>query len=89
MNIYETQAKVAERMLNSLLLGKTRSFGRNKVYEKQNPPVILVFGKYKGWDLEKLLDHDPSYCKWLYGLPDAKKYIRQYAILDKRLGTNN
>src|SRR5215831_10038151 len=43
---------------------------------------IVPFGKYKGWLVEDVLDHDPQYLEWLARQPDfAERHPRLFQII--------
>src|SRR5262249_36667388 len=48
----------------------------------------MPFGKYKGWLIEDVLDHDPKYLEWLASQPDfpeKRPYLYQI-IIENGLG---
>lgn len=48
------------------------------------------FGKYKDRMVDEIMDIDPSYCKWLYGLDVTKDRSPDlYKMLDDRFKDDN
>jgi uncharacterized protein (DUF3820 family) len=45
---------------------------------------FLNFGKYKGWQVEDLIDDDPNYLSWLYDQDDEIFDIDVIDQLEKR-----
>jgi hypothetical protein len=69
--------------------GLTQSIGGRKAaffagvpQKKQDQPIKMRFGKYKGKLLEDVIEFDPEYAKWLYELDNAKEFKKSYALLD-------
>ena len=54
--------------------------------ERQDQPIKMRFGKYKGNLLEDVIEFDPEYAKWLYELDNAKEFKKSYAILHQKFG---
>jgi hypothetical protein len=34
---------------------------------------VLDFGRYAGWTVGTLVDHDPDYLEWLVGTPQGRR----------------
>ena len=52
----------------------------------QGMPDTLDFGRYKGWTIDALADHDPDYLEWLARAPAGRPWrIRIEAALASRV----
>jgi uncharacterized protein (DUF3820 family) len=67
----------------NLSLPRDRELIRQLAFVRVAQSQIMPFGKYKGWLIEDVLDHDPQYLKWLASQPDfpeKRPYLYQIII---------
>ena len=53
-----------------LSLPRDRELIRELAFVRVAQSQVMRFGKYKGWLIEDVLDHDPQYLEWLASQPD-------------------
>lgn len=48
-------------------------------------PGVIDFGRYAGWSIDELADHDPDFLEWLVRMPAGRQYATRIRdILDRR-----
>jgi curved DNA-binding protein CbpA len=48
-------------------------------------PGVIDFGRYAGWSIERLAEHDPNFLEWLVRMPAGRQYAGQIReIMDRR-----
>ena len=57
----------------NLSLPRDRELIRQLAFLRVAQSQVMLFGKYKGWLIEDLLDHDPQYLEWLASQPDFRE----------------
>jgi len=66
----------------SLSLPRDRELIRQLAFLRVAQSQVMLFGKYKGWLIEDLLDHDPQYLEWLASQPDFReRHPRLFQII--------
>jgi curved DNA-binding protein CbpA len=48
-------------------------------------PGVIDYGRYAGWSIERLAEHDPNFLEWLLRMPAGRQYAAQIReVLDQR-----
>jgi curved DNA-binding protein CbpA len=88
---YDTQLakshnrRATDRMVPAPIAGYSPSPARGDGSAAGDAGTIIDFGRYAGWSLTRLVDHDPDYLEWLARTPIGRRLATEIdAVLARR-----
>ena len=66
-----------DRLVNGPVVGYAPSPARNAPPAQSETSTIIDFGRYAGWSVDKLVDHDPNYLEWLARTPIGRRLTHE------------
>lgn len=89
---YDTQLATSRTRRATDRVGPSPVPGRAPMPSRTPPPstaggdTVIDFGRYAGWSLSKLVDHDPDYLEWLARTPIGRRLSHEIeTVLAKRV----
>jgi hypothetical protein len=74
-----------DRMVPGPIVGYAPSPVRSNPAASRETATVIDFGRYAGWPLDKLVDHDPDYLEWLARTPIGRRLAHEIeAVLARR-----
>ena len=84
---YDTQVakshnrRATDRPVPSPLTGYAPSSARNAPPGGRDADTVIDFGRYAGWSVAKLVDHDPDYLEWLARTPIGRPLAHEIEVV--------
>jgi curved DNA-binding protein CbpA len=76
-----------DRMVPSPIAGYAPSPTRSEPSTPTFGATVIDFGRYAGWSVAKLVDHDPNYLEWLARTPIGRRLSHEIeVVLAQRAG---
>ncbi len=63
----------SDRMVHGPIVGYAPSQARGVPSAPRESGTVIDFGRYAGWSVDKLVDHDPDYLEWLARTPIGRR----------------
>lgn len=77
--------RVTDRMVPAPITGYAPSPTRAAPASTGAADTVIDFGRYAGWSVGKLVDHDPDYLEWLARTPIGRRLSHEIeAVLARR-----
>ncbi|MBI3747792.1 MAG: J domain-containing protein, partial [Chloroflexi bacterium] len=67
----------SDRMVSGPIAGYAPSPARSAPATPGNDGTIIDFGRYAGWSVGKLVEHDPDYLEWLARTPIGRRLANE------------
>ena len=69
--------RATDRMVPGPIVGYAPSPTRGAPSTPAEAATVVDFGRYAGWPLDKLVDHDPDYLEWLARTPIGRRLAHE------------
>jgi curved DNA-binding protein CbpA len=69
--------RATDRMVAGPIAGYAPSPARSASARPGDTGTIIDFGRYAGWSVDKLVDHDPDYLEWLARTPIGRRLAHE------------
>jgi curved DNA-binding protein CbpA len=66
-----------DRMVTGPIAGYTPSPARTAQAAPTDGATVIDFGRYAGWTVARLVDHDPDYLEWLARTPIGRRLAHE------------
>jgi len=77
--------RVTDRMARGPIAAYAPSAARSTTPTPSGADTVIDFGRYAGWSVGKLVDHDPDYLEWLARTPIGRRLAHEIeAVLARR-----
>jgi curved DNA-binding protein CbpA len=77
--------RATDRMAPGPIAGYAPNAARSAPSSPGGAGTIIDFGRYAGWSVDKLVDHDPDYLEWLARTPIGRRLTSEIeAVLARR-----
>jgi len=73
--------RATDRLVPAPIAGYAPSSPRNAAPIAGDPGTIIDFGRYAGWSVARLVDHDPDYLEWLARTPIGRRLATEIETL--------
>jgi curved DNA-binding protein CbpA len=66
-----------DRMVHGPVVGYAPSPARSTATAAPQTATVIDFGRYAGWSVDRLVDHDPDYLEWLARTPIGRPLVHE------------
>jgi curved DNA-binding protein CbpA len=73
--------RATDRMAPSPITGYAPNPARNAPASAGDAETVIDFGRYAGWSVSKLVDHDPDYLEWLARTPIGRRLAHEIEVV--------
>jgi curved DNA-binding protein CbpA len=69
--------RASDRQVPDPIAGYAPTAARNRATDGRDSGTVIDFGRYAGWSVGRLVDHDPDYLEWLARTPIGRRLANE------------
>ena len=73
--------RATDRMVPAPITGYAPNPARSAPASTAGADTVIDFGRYAGWSVAKLVDHDPDYLEWLARTPIGRRLAHEIEVV--------